>query len=143
MLCYVAVSLAEEFERELLQLSKKEKKRVHKWDEERLRLMKLLVCLCNLQLVQLWEASSPAMIEEFSTFLVSICYKVLENPVTVRDKVLVDVMSELIGLATKKYELTLSKSQNMTVIPKMTLAKFKIFTHVDIGECHIKKIVPF
>lgn len=115
MLCYLAVKMAEAFENELLKKYIKETKKKHMashsfvWSDQRLKLMSLLVCLSNLQLVQLWEPPSPAMMEDVSALFVSACYKFLENPVTIRDKDVVDRISELFGVTVKKYGLTLSK----------------------------------
>lgn len=114
MLCYVAVSLADEFEnKSILNSKEKKEKRTLKhsfsWDEERLKLLLLLVHLSNLELVQLWEPPAAPMMEDWSTLSASFCYKLLENPTVVRDKLLLDNIAELLGLAVQKYGLTLSK----------------------------------
>lgn len=107
--------MAEKFENELLKNELKEKKKKHPitlsfvWSDQRLKLMSLLVCLSNYQLMQLWEPPSAAMMEDVSALFVSVCYRFLENPVTVRDKEMLDRVSELLGLTVKKYGLTLSK----------------------------------
>lgn len=115
MLCYIAVSLAEEFESESISDNLKNKKRIHaishsfNWDEERVKLMVMLVRLSDLQLVQLWEPPSVPMMEDLLALFASICYKFLENPSVLRDKILLDNISELLGITVKKYGLILSK----------------------------------
>ena len=115
MLCYLAVNMAEAFENELLKNELKEKRKrtvitlSFTWSDQRLKLINALVCLANLQLMQLWEPPSAAMMEDVSTLFVSVCYKFLENPATVRDKEMLNKVSELLGLTVKKYGLTLSE----------------------------------
>ena len=70
--------------------------------------MEVLVRLSDLELMHLWETASAAMMEDLSTLLASLCYKLLENPTVVRDKNLLDNIVELIGLTVKKYGLVLS-----------------------------------
>ena len=114
MLCYVTVNLGKTFECELIHAhsnGKKVKKvtpGTFSWEEERLMLMMVLVRLCSLELVHLWETPSAAMMEDLSTLLASLCYKLLENPMVVRDKSLLENIVELMGLILKKYGLTLS-----------------------------------
>lgn len=114
MLCYLAVNMAEAFENDLRKIESKEKKKQGvnsstDWNLKRLELLDLLLCLSNLQLVQLWEPPLVEMMEDISGLFVSICYKFLENPTIARDKEVLDKLSELLGLTASKYGLTLSK----------------------------------
>lgn len=111
MLCYIAIRLAEEFESKYSK-GKKGKQTVSaslSWDKERLNLIKILVHLSGLELMDLWEPSSAPMMEDLSALFASLCYTCLENTSVVRDKVLLDNISELLGFIIKKYGLTLSK----------------------------------
>lgn len=92
----------------------KEKKGKHAtnsfpWEEERLKLMILLVHLGSLELVELWEPPSLPIMEDLAALFANICYKFLENPTVMRDKVLLDNISTLLGITVKKYGLTMSK----------------------------------
>lgn len=114
ILCFTAVSLANEFESEIIHRNSKEKKGrcavdSFPWDEERLKLLLVLVRLSDLQLVQLWEPPSISIMEDLATLFASICYKFLENPTVARDKVLLDNISALLGATLQKHGLTLSK----------------------------------
>ncbi len=73
--------------------------------------MKMVVDLCKLDLFQIWEPPSAAMMEDLSTLLTSLCYKCLENSAIVRDKVLLDLIADLLGLAVQKYGLSLSQCE--------------------------------
>ena len=92
----------------------KEKKRKHimnsfSWEEERLKLMTILVRLSGLQLVELWEPSSISFMEDLTTLFTAVCFKFLENPLVVRDKLLLEHISVLLGMTVKNYGQTLSK----------------------------------
>lgn len=80
------------------------------WEVERLKLVESLVHLSSLELMHLWETPSASMMEDLSTLIASLCYKLLENPGVVRDKTLLDNLADLIGLTVKKYSLTLGIS---------------------------------
>lgn len=79
------------------------------WEEERLKLMVLLVHLGSLELVQLWDPPSLSAMEDLAALCANMCFKFLENPTVVRDKVLLDNISTLLGIAVNKYGLTMSK----------------------------------
>lgn len=107
----MAVNLGKAFEQESIHRHSKGKKitpGTFCWQDERLKLMVVLVRLSNLELMHLWETPSAAVMEDLSTLLASLCYKFLENPTVVRDKSLLENIVELIGLILKKYGLTLS-----------------------------------
>lgn len=122
MLCYLVVSLAEKYEEEFVHKQLKEKKGKHarqtnsSWEEERLKLMMLLVHLANLELEELFEPPSIPIMEDLAALFASVCYKFLENPLIVRDKVLLDEVSVLLGITVKKYGLILSKCMLLDVI---------------------------
>lgn len=113
ILCYVAVNLAKMFEEETIRMSSKEKKGkkaalgAFSWQVERLKLTESLMLLSSLELMQLWETPSPSMMEDLSNLIASLCYKLLENPVVGRDKILLDQLADIIGLTVKKYGITL------------------------------------
>ncbi len=126
VLCYVAVNLGKAFERESIHThsSGKKGKKVSvgsfSWQDERLKLLAMLVRLSSLELVHLWETPSAAMMEDLVTLFASFCYKLLENPSVVRDKYLLDSIVELIGLTVKKYGLTLSMSNDLIFVCQYT-----------------------
>ena len=103
------IRLAEEFESKYSKGNKGAASTLFCWDKERSDLMKILVRLCGLELMDLWEPSSAPMMEDLSSLFASLCYTCLENTSVVRDKVLLDTISELLGFIVKKYGLTLSK----------------------------------
>ena len=104
--------MAEGYEGEAIHKQFKEKKGKHttnSWEEERLKLIFLLVNLGNLEIVKLWEPPSVPIMEDLTTLFANVCYKFLENPAVVRDKVLLGNISSLLGITVKKYGLTMSK----------------------------------
>lgn len=113
MLCYLVVSLAEKYEQEVAHRQLKERKGKHSsipfWEEERLKLLTLLVHFGTLELVELWDPPSIPLMEDLAALFASVCYKFLENPTIVRDKALLDEISTLLGITVKKYGLILSK----------------------------------
>lgn len=110
MISFLAVSLAGKFENEVCQLQKEKttRQKALAWTNQRLKLMTLLTCLYDYDLFQLWEPSSVAIMEDYSTLLTSACYTFLENPSVIRDKSLLEGIANLLGLAAVKYGLTLS-----------------------------------
>lgn len=80
------------------------------WDRERQSLIKIIINLCSLDLVQLWDPPVISMMEDLSTLLASLCYKFLENPLITREKVLLEDITTLLGLIATKYGLVLSES---------------------------------
>ena len=115
MLCFLVVKLAEAFEDEMLKKRSANDLTIV-WSEERLKLMNLLIRLFNIHLVQLWDPPTAAMMEDISALVVSASYKFLENPTISRDKVVLDRISELLGVVANKYGLTSSKSCNLIIM---------------------------
>ncbi len=79
------------------------------WNEQRLKLMQELWKFYSSELKLLWEPPLVSMMEDFSSLLTSICYKMLENPSVTRDKSLTHILANVLATAATKYGLMLSK----------------------------------
>lgn len=78
------------------------------WDAEKERALTALSHLMQLPLQRLWDP--PVADQEFVNMVTSCCYKLLENPATVRNKGCRDAIFHLLGTAAKRYNHSLGAS---------------------------------
>ena len=107
------------------------------WAAEEERVLRLLSCLADLELCQLWDPPSVAIMDSYSkcvsahinvvtscsfnlfsssfhvsssqSLVASCCYKMLESPSAMKEKAVKEELFQLLGLLVKKYNQTLSE----------------------------------
>ncbi|XP_033119867.1 condensin complex subunit 1-like isoform X2 [Anneissia japonica] len=82
------------------------------WDNERENFINIISQPIHLDIYRLWDP--PIAEEEFVNLIANCCYKLLENPVTCRNKTSRDAIFNLIGALVKRYNHTLSASLKFT-----------------------------
>ncbi|CAI8031317.1 Condensin complex subunit 1 [Geodia barretti] len=128
MMVYVVVQMVEEFETDATKPDsldivtnkrggKKKKKNAvtgseshpsgMDWGRERERVVEMTSDLVENDLWLLWEPPSVQMMEDFSNLLLSLCYKLLENPGFVREKTARDKVFGLMGSLMKRFNVAL------------------------------------
>ena len=80
-----------------------------RWNEEKLKFVKMLLKIYDGDFCQLWEPPLVSMLEDFSALIAGLCYKLLENPSIARDKALLQPLAQILALAASKYGLMFSE----------------------------------
>ncbi|XP_071944380.1 condensin complex subunit 1-like [Antedon mediterranea] len=82
------------------------------WENEKENFISVISQPLQLDIYRLWDP--PIVEEEFVNLVANCCYKLLENPLTCRNKPCKDAIFNLIGLLVKRYNHTLSASLKVT-----------------------------
>lgn len=75
-----------------------------------MKLVCLLSQLLEVEVVQLWEPPSPQMMDNWSSLVAQLCYKLLEDSSISKDQPLLDRLIHLLGILARDYGQALSKS---------------------------------
>ncbi|XP_066912331.1 condensin complex subunit 1-like [Clytia hemisphaerica] len=120
---YILTQLIEEFESEaakpdmntdITKRGKGSKKKSHQswdWSKERSQVLSVINQFLQLELQRLWDP--PIVEEEFANLFSSVCYKMLENPVVVRQKEDKELVINILGQLIKRYKHQLGASMKM------------------------------
>ncbi|KAJ8021490.1 Condensin complex subunit 1 [Holothuria leucospilota] len=125
MLTYLLCQMADAFEAETSKPSidiatskrgKSKKKTVAgtDWESERANFLETMVKILQLEINRLWEP--PVVEEEFVNLVSGSCYKMLENPEVMKNKVTKDNLVHVLAILVKRYNHALSASVKLLLL---------------------------